>query len=103
MRREAVRDDVVQVAGDAQPFLGHEPARLLLAGLLEVAGPLLESEQVLAAGAGGVAEEPGRDAPSVKYTAWNQPDESSPSAVTTPTAVMRSDEASTTGIQRRRS
>ena len=41
-RSEAVRDDVVQVAGDAQPLLGHEPARLLLAGLLQVPGPLLE-------------------------------------------------------------
>ena len=61
-RRQAVGDDVVQVAGDAQPFLGHEPARLLLAGLLQVAGPFLQAEQVVAAGAGRVADEPGRDA-----------------------------------------
>ena len=61
--RQAVGDDVVEVAGDAQPLLGHEPARLLLAGLLQEAGPFLQAEEVVAAGAGRVADEPGRDAP----------------------------------------
>ena len=62
-RGEAVGDDVVQVPGDAQPLLGDEPARLLLAGFLQVLGPFLQAEQVVPAGAGRVADEPGRDAP----------------------------------------
>ena len=51
-RGEAVGDDVVQVPGDAQPLLGHEPARLLLAGFLQVLGPFLQAEQVRPGGSG---------------------------------------------------
>ena len=38
-RRHVVRDDVVQVAGDAEPLLAHAPRRLRLSGRLRVIGP----------------------------------------------------------------
>lgn len=38
-QRDLVRDDVVQVAGDAEPLLAHAPRRLRLSGRLRVIGP----------------------------------------------------------------
>ena len=45
-RGDAVGDHVVQVAGDAESFLGEPTPGLLVAGLLQMAGPLLELGQV---------------------------------------------------------
>ena len=41
-RRHGVGDAVVQVMRDPEPILGDAATGLLLAGALEVAGPLLE-------------------------------------------------------------
>ena len=62
--------DVVQVAGDAQPLLGHSPPGLLLPALLEVAGPLLQLGQVGAPVAGRVADEH-RGADQLMKATWN--------------------------------
>ena len=58
--RQAVRDDVVDLARDAQSLLVDPPQRLLFARALGVQGPLFDLGDVRAAAAGRVAEERGR-------------------------------------------
>src|SRR5262249_16043495 len=62
--RDAVGDHVVQVAGDAQPFVGDRASRLLVARLFQSPGPLLEAGEVGAPSAQTVAEEPRRRRPA---------------------------------------
>ncbi len=61
--RDVVRDDVVQVAGDPDAFVGDPAAGLLLAGALGPFGALLDGGQVGAAGADGVADGAGQQDP----------------------------------------
>jgi hypothetical protein len=44
--RDLVREQVVQVTGDPQPFLGHPPQRLGFLGLLGPPGPLGDAVDV---------------------------------------------------------
>ena len=53
-----VGEDVVQLAGDAQPLLGDGPPGLLLALSLQVGGALFELGDEQAPGAHVVAEQP---------------------------------------------
>jgi hypothetical protein len=53
-----VGEDVVQLAGDAQPLLGDGPPGLLLALSLQVGGALFEFGDEQAPGAHVVAEQP---------------------------------------------
>jgi hypothetical protein len=59
-----VGDHVVEVPGDPQPLFDDPAAGLLLPGLLQVPGPLLEAGQVGPAAADGLAQEHGDRRPA---------------------------------------